>query len=203
FSDWIYASTITLGMLANSLACIAIGAGRSVFQRSTHDDSDGFVNRNGILVAENDVIALKGSVKVVETVTHGTFLLRFPGEPECRYLKLCIALLLLLPIVQILLIPQGSLLGQICFVVSITVSWIYNTWLASWGTETRQREACIRNVLRIPVVWRYRFGTKTAAAVFTSLALDPQNPNRIVDAIITNDIPALGRFKDDIISRIR
>ncbi|KAL4062011.1 hypothetical protein J3A83DRAFT_2773490 [Scleroderma citrinum] len=205
FTDWFCFCMIVLGMLANGVSCLTIGAGRFVFQHPVRKDPGASGSGDGILLSDpnQEIIVLKGSPNAVDSIIRGAFQLRFASEPKYRDIKCSTALLVFQFIAQILLIPQGSLFGQILFVGSLIVSGAYNMWLASWDREATQREVCIRSVLQRPVFQRYKLGTRTSAAVFTILMLKPKDPAKFMDMIIPNDTPIWKKFKANVISRIR
>ncbi|KAI6157323.1 hypothetical protein BKA82DRAFT_785909 [Pisolithus tinctorius] len=199
FRDWFSFSMIVLGVLVNGISCIVIGAGEFILQYPIpHVDGPG----DGILVSEKDkeIIVLKGNGSSVCCINSGSATLRFRWQ---RWIKWCAILLVFQLIVQILLIPQGTLFGQIMFIGSLTVSWGYNLWLSSKNKENIQGEVFVRGVLRCPRFWRYSLGTRTSAVVFTLLVLKPKDPRKILNMLLPNDTPVWLKFKDDILSRIR
>ncbi|KAI6121273.1 hypothetical protein F5141DRAFT_1210950 [Pisolithus sp. B1] len=218
FRDWFSFSLIVFGILVNGISCIVIGAGDFVFQYPNRRvgvprdsilvsdrDKENIVvmgSGDGILVSDKDkeIIVLRGSGDAVNSITSGSANLRFRWQ---YWIKWCAILLVFQLIVQILLIPQGTLFGQIMFIGSLAVSWAYNLWLSSKNKESIQGEVFIRGVLRRPNAWRYSLGTRTSAVVFMLLAVKPKDPGKILNMLIPNDTTEWLRFKDDILSRIR
>lgn len=200
YRDWYCFCMIVLGMVANGVSCLVIGSGKFVFQHPSRPVPG--ASGDGILLSDTEIVVLKGSANAVDSVTRGAFTLRFSGEPKCRNIKLSTTLLVCQFIAQLLLIPQGTLFGQIMFVGSLMTSGAYNMWLSSWDRKATQREVCIRGVLRNPVFKRYMLGTRTSAAVFVLLALRPKNSAKVMDAIVPNDTPGWRKFKADVLSRI-
>ncbi|KAI6129370.1 hypothetical protein EDD16DRAFT_1701366 [Pisolithus croceorrhizus] len=199
FQDWFSFSLIVFGILVNGVSCVVIGAGEFVFQ---YPNPRVDVPGDGILVSDKDkeIIVLMGSGDAVNSITLGSANLRF----RWRYwIKWCAILLVLQLIVQILLIPQGTLFGQIMFIGSLAVSWAYNLWLCSIDKESIQGDVFVRGVLRSPRFWRYNLGTRTSAVVFMLLTLKPKDPGKILNMLIPNDTAEWLKFKDDILSRIR
>ncbi|KAI6121274.1 hypothetical protein F5141DRAFT_508892 [Pisolithus sp. B1] len=199
FQDWFSFSMIVLGIFVNGISCIVIGAGEFVFQYPvSHTD----VPEDGILVSDKDreIIVLKGGGDSVRCITQGSATLHFKWR---RWIKWCAILLVLQLIMQILLIPQGTLFGQIMFIGSLASSWAYNLWLSSKNKESVQGDVFVRGVLRSPRFWRYRLGTRTTAVVFMLLALKPKDPGKVLNMLLPNDTLEWLKFKDDILLRIR
>ncbi|KAI6044592.1 hypothetical protein EDC04DRAFT_320758 [Pisolithus marmoratus] len=199
FQDWFSFSLIALGILVNGISCIVIGAGEFIFQYPVSHLSD---LGDGILVSDKDkeIIVLKGGGNPVRCIIQGSATLHFRWR---RWIKWCAILLVFQLIVQILLIPQGTLFGQIMFIGSLGVSWAYNLWLSSKNKESIQEEVFVRVVLHSPRFRRYSLGTRTSAVVFMLLALKPKDPEKIFNMLLPNDSPEWLKFKDDILSRIR
>jgi len=203
YKDWFCFCMISLGMISNGVSCLVIGSGKFVFQHPIH--STHRASGDGVLLSDqhSEIVVLKGSVNAVDSVIRGVFTLRFHSEPKCRDIKFSTTLLVFQFIAQLLLIPQGSLFGQIMFVGSLIVSGGYNMWLSSWDREATQREVCIRGVLQKPVFKRYTLGTRTAAVIFALLALRPKDPAKIMNIAVPNDTPGWRKFKVDVLSRIQ
>ena len=58
-----------------------------------------------------------------------------------------------------LLVPQGTVFGQIMFIVSLNVSWTYNYYLSSFDTERIQAELLFQT-LGNPQMYRFCAGTR-------------------------------------------
>ncbi|KAG6331341.1 hypothetical protein ID866_7744, partial [Astraeus odoratus] len=200
--DWICFSMIVLGILANGISCLIIGSGEFIFQYPVPHTNTG--SGDGILVSEKDkeIVVLKGSESAVNSITRGSYSFTFDTNIRNRRpIKWCCLLLVFQLMVQLLLIPQGSLFGQIMFIASLTSSWLYNLWLSSWDRETTQRDVFVRGVLRAPRCTRYKLGTRTTAVVFTLLVLQAKD-RKIMDMMIPNDTPGWMKLKANILSRI-
>ncbi|KAJ8593137.1 hypothetical protein M405DRAFT_786402 [Rhizopogon salebrosus TDB-379] len=116
----------------------------------------------------------KGSNQQAEQSTKET-----PGhakktpEPE-QYNKIgfCALLLGIQSLLQVLLIPQGTLFGQVMFLSSFVISWVYNLYLSSLDKEKVQQELLFKT-LGVEPTSKFELGTRTTAAVFTTLVLRP------------------------------
>jgi hypothetical protein len=87
---------------------------------------------------------------------------------------LCSLLLVIQLLGQLLLIPQGTLFGQIMFLSSFAASWTYNLYLSSFDNEYIQERLILKELhLEQKHMQTYIFGTRTTAAVFACLMLQP------------------------------
>ncbi|KAJ8593138.1 hypothetical protein M405DRAFT_811452 [Rhizopogon salebrosus TDB-379] len=78
-------------------------------------------------------------------------------------------------LLQLLLIPQGTLSGQIAFLFSFVISWLYNLYLSSLDKEKIQQELLFKT-LNVKCTTKFQLGTRTTAAVFATLVLRPFSP---------------------------
>lgn len=184
FGDWYCFSMILLGILSSGISCFVIGSG--ILKFSHPIPAKGSPKGDGVLQAqmEPELIALRGEEGAVNSITRGAFSLKFSGEPEYRAIGLSAMLLTTQFLLQLLLIPQGNLFGQIMFLSTLAVSWVYNCYLSSLDRERIQAEILTKKVFRDPVIKRYQLGTRTAAVVFLVLALQPPNPKKMLDALL-------------------
>ena len=125
FEDWYLFSLILLGIFTSGIACLVIGSGKLVF---THPNpAKGSPPGDGILSSDKEIVLLKGAEGAVNSITRGRFSLSFDSEPKYQNIGWCSVLLTIQFIAQLLLVPQGSLFGQVIFVTSLGVSWFYNS----------------------------------------------------------------------------
>ena len=137
---------------------------------------------------------------------------RVPPESQPRniLIGLCSILLTCQFLTQLLLIPQGSLLGQIMFVASLAISWAYNTFLSSLDREDIQTEILVADVLKLEPgkMRKFEFGTWTAMAVFACLALQPdvndplRRPRKLLDGLIPNDTEVWELWKAAVVEKL-
>ncbi|KAI9573748.1 hypothetical protein HD554DRAFT_2012682 [Boletus coccyginus] len=200
FKDWYSCSLIFLGMLTTGTCCFVIGSGRFVF---THPDpADGSPPGDGILKSDKQIVLLKGAEGAVNSITRGRFSLNFASGPQHNDIGWCSVLLIIQFVTQLLLIPQGSLFGQIMFVFSLGVSWIYNSCLSFFDKEEIQREILINTVLETPHLTKYTLGTHTTMVVFVLLVLQPEEPIKVLDGLLPNDTKVWRRWKETIVGRL-
>lgn len=197
FGDWPSFSVIVFGMLVNGVSSLVIGSGKFIIE---HPVSQVRIAGDGILVSGNEFVVLKGTTNAVNMVTRGIFILRFKND---HYIGWCSILLVFQVIIQLFIVPQAQLFGQIMFISSLGISWAYNLWLASVDRDKIQKEICISGVLQDPILKRYTLGTRTSAVVFLLLVLQSKDPAKIMDILLPNLTPGWIKFKADILQRIQ
>ncbi|KAF9060474.1 hypothetical protein BDP27DRAFT_1430042 [Rhodocollybia butyracea] len=114
----------------------------------------------------------------------------------------CALLLTVQFVLQLLLIPQSPLFGQILFLVSLGISWAYNIYLASLDRENFQIDIIshrldLHREADKPVP-KYDLATWTGAAVFVAYVLRPSNCRELLDRIIPNNTGTWNQFKEEI-----
>ncbi|KAF8549714.1 hypothetical protein OG21DRAFT_1420922 [Imleria badia] len=200
FEDWYLFSLILLGIFTSGIACLVIGSGKFVF---THPDpAKGSPPGDGILSSDKEIVLLKGAEGAVNSITRGRFSLSFSSEPKYQNIGWCSVLLTIQFIAQLLFVPQGSLFGQIMFVTSLGVSWLYNSWLSSLDKEKIQRDILLDSVLEKPVLTKYSLGTRTTMVIFVLLVLHPEDPTKILNELLPNDTKVWKQWKETIMRRL-
>lgn len=177
--DWYSFSMILLGMIASGLATFVIGRGRLMIKKPVQNSVTD--PPPGLLLGEGSVVVIKGEEEGVNAITRARFELDTDLDAKDRFHRglhrsysavgvMCLFLFTTQFILQLLLIPQGTLFGQIMFVVSLIVSWTYNYHLSSFHTEKIQAELLFRT-LGNPQMYRFCVGTRTTMAVLVCLLL--------------------------------
>jgi hypothetical protein len=184
--DWYCFSMILLGILSNGISCLVIGSG--VLEFTHPNPAKGSPKGDGFLQSQSspEFVVLRGAEGAVNSITRGAFSLKFAGEPEYRAIGISALLLTTQFLLQLLLIPQGILFGQVMFLCSLGVSWAYNCYLSSVDLEKIQGEILTKKVFDEPVMSRYQLGTRTAAVVFLVLALQSPDPRKMFDKLLPN-----------------
>ncbi|TBU44312.1 hypothetical protein BD309DRAFT_958685 [Dichomitus squalens] len=123
------------------------------------------------------------------------------GQPNSFAIGLCSILLTAQFLVQLLLVPQGVLFGQVMFVCTLAVSWGYNTYLSSIDREDIQTKILCKILkLEDKNIRKFEFGTWTAMSIFALLALQPKDPlpnsPKILDDLLPNDTEVWAKWKD-------
>ena len=200
YHDWYCFSVILLGIIANGLSCLVVGSGELIF---THPRTTvGLPAGDGFLSTPEQVVLLSGDEGAVNSITRGKFSLRFDNDPLFRTIGTCAMLHLLQSVAQLILVPQGSLFGQLMFVASIAVSWSYNLWLSSFNKESIQRKM-LMGVLDTPTLTKFTLGTRTSMAVFVLLALNAEKPEEVLNHLLPNDTEVWKRWKSAILERLK
>ncbi|CDO74511.1 hypothetical protein BN946_scf184979.g66 [Trametes cinnabarina] len=214
-ADWWCFVSIAYGILASGIACFVIGSAELTFRHPA--PAKGAPPGDGVLLDEGSggVIVLRGKEGAVNALTRGRYYLNFDfedppdlegagGEPRYARIGACSVLLTIQFLLQLLFIPQGTLFGQILFVVTLGVSWSYNAYLSALEKEGIQTEILldVLNLRERVDVQKLAFGTRTAMAVFTCLALRSPRPMKLLDTLLPNDTPVWKRWKEVIVHRL-
>ncbi|CCM02452.1 uncharacterized protein FIBRA_04551 [Fibroporia radiculosa] len=218
FQDWWAFTMILLGIVTSGWACWVIGSGHFTFSHPI--PAAGSPPGDGILESSSGVVVLIGEEGAVNAVTRGRFSLQFGSEPEYSNIGIASTMLMIQFIAQLLLIPQATLFGQLMFVMSLGVSWGYNSWLSSLDKEKIQRKILMRKVLKLPEenMSKFTVTTRTTMAVLVCLILsriDPpkvlddnveelarDGPEKILHYLIPNDTKVWNRFRRTIALQI-
>jgi hypothetical protein len=182
-SDWLAFSLILLGIFSSGITCFVIGTAK-FHLKSQKNVTEGVPPGDGLLLTPRDVIVLKGKEKDVNAITKGNFILTMGGGPEYRSVGLCSLLLVAQFMLQLLLIPQASLFGQVMFLSSLAASWIYNSFLSSLENEKTQGDLLCK-ALRVEEhsMKKYRILNRRSQAVFAcSILSDGVETNEDFDA---------------------
>ncbi len=184
--DWTTLAMIVLGMASNGFASYALQTGDLTFTRPV--TTPGAPAGDGYLESGSEIIVLKGSEAAVSSVTRGRFTLRYRSDSALRTFSVCSSLLTLQCIVQLLIIPQGTYLGQLLFLATMIISWLYNSYVARQEAAAWQK-LVLEDLLKAPTMKRYSLGTRTQAAVFLMQVLKPANVEEQLSLLIPNNTP--------------
>ncbi|KAG1901677.1 uncharacterized protein F5891DRAFT_950101 [Suillus fuscotomentosus] len=217
--DWYCFSLILLGILVNGISCFVIGSASIVLQSAA--SSKNAPPGDGMLMDGNHVIVVRGKEKNVLAITQGKFHLEYEpwvhAETNDEYAAIgfCSLLLVIQFLTQLLLIPQGKLFGQVMFLTSFAVSWAYNLFLSSMDGEYLQEEQLVQALtLSEDRMKTYKLGTRTAAAVFACLTLQPDcehkdwgnrgfKPQEILRQFIPNDTHVWTVWREQVLEQMR
>ncbi|KAI0707009.1 hypothetical protein C8Q76DRAFT_747638 [Earliella scabrosa] len=200
--DWYCFASILLGMVASGIACLVIGSGKLRFEHPL--PAKGAPRGDGVLDDGDHFVVLLGEEAAVNSLTRGRFTLDFDGEnggqKYSTMIGLCSILLTVQFLAQLLLIPQGTLFGQLMFVTSLAVSWGYNAYLASLDREDRQTDILMRLMRLNKANFRkFALSARTARVVLACLAMTAKHPMRdprkLLDKLIPNDTEVWLRWK--------
>jgi hypothetical protein len=216
--DWCCFNLIIGGGLSSGLSCLAIGSATLSFTHPT--PANGAPRGDGILEKRSDVVILLGEEGAVNTVTRGAFKLKFKSEPAYHDIGICSLCLLLQFLAQLLLLPLGTLFGQLMFLGSLFVSWAYNSFLCSLDREVAQREILYKQILGEPLMKKFLLPSRTAMVTFVLLVLanssspettignDPSSEKKQnalrkqLDALLPNDTEVWQKWKEETLEKI-
>ncbi|KAH9915196.1 uncharacterized protein BXZ73DRAFT_30008, partial [Epithele typhae] len=220
YEDWICFAMILTGILANGLSCYWIGSGTLTFTRPK--PANGAPPAHGILNDGEQIIILKGPEGAVNAVTRGAFSLDYGCGERYHRIGVCALLLTTQFLAQLILLPQGTNFGQIMFLTSLAVSWLYNIYLSSLDRDSIKRRILMKKILQEPRMAKYTLGTRTAMAVFVLLVLaerdgahqklwhpvaeqdeaDSKSLQSLFDELLPNDTPTWRVWKDATLRKV-
>ncbi|KAF7440837.1 hypothetical protein PC9H_001185 [Pleurotus ostreatus] len=220
YEEWFAFGVILYGILCNGIASYFIGSAKIYLKHTI--PSQHSPPGNGILEYKSDtLIVCRGSEKVINYVVKGRFIVRYGHEEDkeaTRYHQIGFSAMLLTTqaIAQLFLIPISGLFGQIMFLSTLAISWIYNAFLSSIDKERLQQQlltqylpfknnACTGTKVQLP--------TRTSAVVFAllcglpDLQGDPQANAECATEIMSNLLPkgteVWRRWQAEVAKRIR
>ncbi|KAI0676020.1 hypothetical protein C8Q78DRAFT_963899 [Trametes maxima] len=204
--DWYCFSVILLGMVVGAATCYIIGSGRLYFRFPTStgpsSPSIGLLHNNG-----DDLMLVKGPEGALNVITKGRFVLEYSSRPTHHNIGICSVVLSIQFLAQLLFVPQGALNGQLLFLASLAISWLYNSYLSSLDIEGLQREFLFGKILRLNLRGaKYELGTRTATVVFLLLVLahdaEEYVLRRILDELLPNDTEVWNVWKAGVMQNI-
>lgn len=220
--DGYSSSMILLGIVSSGWTSFVIGKGKLVI-KSVTKPAQGVPPGHGILTGGGGVMVIKGEERDVNAITKGSFDLETETDStqideekgtvrKHHDIGVCSLLLMLQFLLQLLLIPQAPLFGQIMFCVSLGVSWAYNSYLSSLEKEKIQTDILFQT-LGEPQMLRFRTGTRTTMAVFVCLLLfhnvESSSPEvdrgrriRILRSCLANDTPVWKRWTEKVVDQL-
>jgi len=204
FEDWFCFSMIALGIFCNGVATLIIGSGVLRMQGPTPSKhsppADGVFFSDG---AGKRVIVVKGDAKIIGMLTGGSFALEFESQPQYNDMGFSAFILIAQFLLQLFIVPQGQLFGQIMFLSSLGVSWIHNAYLASVDREELQVKIVMDVLLKNAHSWTIRFEKYTSLAVFAATVLQARDTRRVLDGFIPNDTSVWREVKERVSTGIQ
>ncbi len=227
-ADWYCFASIAVGMVAHGFACLVIGSGQlcSKHHRAVRSCPFG----DGVLKGDKDVVVLVGGGGEVNAITQGRFFLRNGANaktdvpqadakerscsgirwPSGPYMIWPSALLLMAqPLIQLFLIPLGTLFGQLMFIATVIVSWMHNIYLACYVNRDGIQTTILVNLLDLEddYIQKYQLSRWTSTIAFTSLILASvrpiDNPLAFLDALLPNDMAVWKAWKDIMAGKLK
>ncbi|KAG1735413.1 hypothetical protein EDB19DRAFT_1854037 [Suillus lakei] len=199
--DWFCFSMILLGIVSNGMSSLVLGSARLKLQgvNSAPTAPPG----DGMLMDGDDIVLLLGKEEIVATITRGRFVLEY--APWYAAIGVSSLLLVIQLLAQLLLIPQGTFFGQIMFLSSFAASWAYNLYLSSIDNEYIQEKLLLEVLyLKEKHMRTYTFGTRTTAAVFACLMLQPRfQPESIIRNFMPNNTHVWVTWREKVLEIMR
>ncbi|KAF9485600.1 hypothetical protein BDN70DRAFT_532785 [Pholiota conissans] len=200
--DYFCCIAISIGILSNGLATLVYGSG-SLYMRipSTIPNA---VPGDGILIRDNDMVILRGPESKIASITRGKYKLAYPDAPDYHRIGYVSVALFFQAFSQLILLPVATLKGQIFFLATFALSWIYNASLASVDREKLQFEA-LRKMLGLADARTYhrktfmRWANIVAASAF---CLRPIRTDAWLRQLIPNSTPVWDKWRECIIQSI-
>lgn len=168
--DWYSFSVILVGILAGGVASIVMGSGKLTLKPVTKP-ALGSLPGDGILVPmilDDIVVVVKGAKTAVSVITNGKFSFELSGRFAQPAIAISSLILILQFLAQLLLIPQGKFFGQLMFVSSLSVSWLYTFCISFFRREPRQASILFQK-LGDPQIRKFHLGARTTMTVFATL----------------------------------
>ncbi|EJF62004.1 hypothetical protein DICSQDRAFT_59467 [Dichomitus squalens LYAD-421 SS1] len=209
-ADWFCLASIALGIVANGLSCFVIGSGNLTFEH--HEPAEKAPPGDGVLKGDSDVVLLIGREGAINAFVRGRFTLQFREHrfvPPQGAIGPCAIMLIVQFLSQLLLIPQGTLFGQIMFVATLGASWLYNVFLSSIDREGIQTRILF-DVLKIDEekdIQKYELNTWTETTAFTCLVLawvyHIKAPSELLDGMLPNNTLVWRAWKETMARKLR
>ncbi|KAI9056648.1 hypothetical protein FKP32DRAFT_1662340 [Trametes sanguinea] len=204
WKDWYCFSMILLGVVASGVSCLIVGAAILKFQHPIA--AQGAPAGDGLMIdaGGTEMAILKGAEDATNPITRGRFVLDYRSEPPYHNISFCSLLLTIQFLSQLLLVPQGTLHGQLLFLGTLVCSWAYNSYVSTWDGESFQRRILVEQILRLQPeqIKKYRLGTRTATVVFVLLVLSPAPPGaaqKLLNEMLPQDTPVWRQWKNDVL----
>ncbi|KAF9485599.1 hypothetical protein BDN70DRAFT_847448 [Pholiota conissans] len=190
---------IGIGIICNGLAAVIYGSATlKVIVPPVAADA---VPGDGILIRGNDVVILQGPESKVASIIRGKYELTYPGGPPYHRIGFVSMLLTVQAFSQIVLLPVATLNGQILFLGTFALSWLYNAYLASVDRDKLQFSA-LRKVLGLGKVSSFekRSFQKWASVVAAStFILHPIRPDAWISKLIPNSTPVWDKWRECLV----
>ncbi|KAI6017796.1 hypothetical protein BKA83DRAFT_4534712 [Pisolithus microcarpus] len=184
---------ILFSIIVNDVSCLVIGSGTLCFIHLT--PVPGSPPGDGILGCDEGVVLLKGQEGDVNAVMKGRFSLLLECKDAWQSITLIRA------ITQLILVPQSSPFGQLMFVISVAVSWLYKLFWWSINKEKVKTDLLMK-VLGRPCLAKFILITPVSMVIFIPLALDMDDPKDIINSFPPPNTWAWQIWKAAVIKRL-
>ncbi|KAF9472417.1 hypothetical protein BDN70DRAFT_479530 [Pholiota conissans] len=130
---------------------------------------------DGMLVSDHSIVILRsgGNENGINNIIKGRFRLEYRSTPRYHNIGVCAAILTLQASLQLFLVPQGKLIGQIIFLATFSISWIFNKYLTTFDHEALQAEIMFKTLGLSSKPEQVHFKSWSSALAFTAFQLHP------------------------------
>lgn len=201
YGDWYSCSMIIFGAFSNGMTSFVLGTGELILEMSEPfiDATPG----DGVLYDRKNIIIFQGSEHIIDSILQSRFRLVYPNDPKYNRIGTCAFFLMAQFLLQLFLIPQGALIGQVLFLASLAMSWMCNSYLASFDREKMQIDLLFK-LIGPPRIYRMTFEKWSVAAAFTVFYFpDLQGPEGLLDQLMTNNTPSWNLWKKCIAAAVK
>ncbi len=208
--DWWCFVSILIGVYAGAFIRVALGMGRFTVaspdcvqhpQEETDEKEEGCNHTHaseGLLLHARGIIVLRGSKSTLVRLTRGRFHIEFSARMDSIQINIGLSALAIQFLMQLVLIPQGTLFGQLMFVASLAVSSMYNVHLAMRQDTLQTQYLLDLCGLNQSSFKQTPMKSKAGMAVFACLALRHQPlyaPRKLLDELVTANGAVWSRWK--------
>lgn len=198
--DWPTLSMIVLGMVCNAATSSVLRAGDLTFTRPA--STPGAPSGDGFLEAGNEIVVLKGSEGAISSVTRGHFSLRFKNDKALNRLGVAATMATLQCLAQLVVVPQGTFIGQLCFLFTVAIAFLYHSHMAA-AEKKAKAKVVLEDLLETPSTRRFSLGTRAAMAVFLMQVLKPANIEEQLAALIPNNTRVWSAWRQTVARRLQ
>ncbi|KAF9476057.1 hypothetical protein BDN70DRAFT_763110, partial [Pholiota conissans] len=194
--DYFCCIAICIGILCNGIAGLVYGSATlQLFMPFVPRNS---VAGDGIFVRENDIVIVRGPESKIGTIKRGSYELVYPEKPPYHRIGFISIALAFQTFSQIILLPEATLKGQVIFLATFALSWLYNAYLASVDREKLQFRA-LRKVLGLSKPKTKNFLMWASAVIATTFLLNPSSPDDWIRQLIPNNVPTWIKWRECVI----
>ncbi|RDX45451.1 hypothetical protein OH76DRAFT_953020 [Lentinus brumalis] len=205
YRDFSCAAMILVGAICHGLACLVMGNARFVYRHDAPSEHAPTL-AHGWLESQNSrsIVILRGSDRAVAPVLRGRFSLQFQSSQQHCLITFCSILLGAQFLLQLLFVPQGTRFGQIMFICSLFISWLYHQHILAHSKADVLQRITTEDVLGGPTLRKFRFGSRTTAAVFVLLVLRPEirDMRTGLASLLPSDTLVWQSWHDAVVSRL-
>ncbi|KAF4576864.1 hypothetical protein EYR40_001113 [Pleurotus pulmonarius] len=214
-AEWFAFGVILYGILCNGMACYLIGSAE-IFLRHPQP-SPYSPSGNGILDDRDHFVVCRGTEADINYIVKGKIVVKYSNDEGYNKIGLSAMSLTVQFIAQLFLIPLSGLFGQIMFLSTLAISWIYNAYISSIDKDQLQQRLLVKN---LPLkqstgkrVSKVEMPTRTSAVVFAMLSGLPYSELKvdssdryargILDSLLPKDTEVWEEWRALVLPRVK